>query len=177
MRLIPAALLVVLSTSLVHAAERSEPFLQRGKVAFDSARTIADKADRARRPAERHVLLGRAMQVNARARDLAMAACRVMTADNRAKVLAFQRNVYALDARILKGRAQYRATTDIVVQRVKRYRATPTIIRQAARLDQLQKQRARATVTRANTARQIRRAELNKWRFTRIAARLRNGNK
>ena len=177
MRLIPVALLIVLGSSLVQAAQKSEPFLKRGKVMFDQARTIADKADRAGRPAQRHVLLGRAKQSNTKAREMAMAACRVMTPDNRARVLAFQRSVWALDVRILKGRAQFRATTDIVVQKVNPYRPNSTIIRQAARLGQLQKLRIRATDTRANVVRRNRRIELNRWRAARIAARLRNGIK
>ena len=72
-------------------------------------------------------------------------------------------------------RARYRASTDIRVQRVKPYRPTPAIQRQAAYLERKQHQRRKALDTPANRARMQVRERLWKWRLARTAARLKNG--
>jgi len=175
MRILPVALLVF--ASIVQAGDKAEPFLLRGKVLYEQALAIVEKADQATKPAMRHKLLGRALQANTRASDLAMAACREITADNRARVLAFLHNVRGLDGVITSDRAQFHAPTDISVQRVRRYKPNATILRVGARLEQLQKLRRNAADTPANLVRMARRETLNKWRLARIAARVGSGAK
>jgi hypothetical protein len=151
---------------------KAEPFILRGVVFYEQAREIAAKADREVRPAERHALLGRARIAVRRASELAMQARREATADNRERVLAFQYNVDDLAYEISSERSQFRAPTDIVVQPVQPFRPNATILRQAARLDQLQQLRAKAEETPANLVRMAERARLDKWRMDRIAARV-----
>ena len=168
MRISLIALLLLASSTL--AADRAGPHLKRGQVAFDQAQSIIEKANRGVRPAERHRLLGIAARYNTEALRSARRATQFADARTRAFTVRAKQQLASIEA----GRKEFRASTDIVVQRVIPYRPNTAIKRQATILKRNQLARVRALSTRANIVRQSNRERLNAWRRARMIARLAN---
>jgi len=168
---------LILIAAGAQAAEKAEPYLKRSRVLFDGAASIYRKAVATNRVSERHRLLGRARLDVQKARELARKAQRHADARNREAVAAFVLRVRELADGIEVARAQFRATTDIVVQRTSKYRPTSAIKLQAAELERNTTARRTAAATRANIVRMTERARLQKWRLARIAERQKNARK
>jgi len=168
MRIFLIALLLLASSAF--AGSRAGPHLKRGQVAFDQAQSIIEKAHTAARPAERHRLLGIAARWNMDARRSARRASRYPDA----RTHAFRSRALQQRLSIDNERKKFRASTDIVVQRVIPYRPNTAIKRQATILKRNQLARVRALSTRANLKRESERARLNNWRRARMIARLAN---
>ena len=163
---------ILLLVTVASAAERSEPPVKRGAVWHEQALEIEAMANRSRKPAERHQLLGRAEQTNARALTWARIACRECCTENRDEVLAFYRKVGDLAWRLKRARSKFRAPTDMAAQRIVRTAPNATIRRQQNRRNELRHMRRKAAETPANAKRSARRAQLNRWRRERVAQRL-----
>ena len=169
MRWIPAALLLLASSAF--AADRTVAYLKSGGVAFDAAQKILVKANSGVKPAERHRLLRIAARWNRSATEFAKRANQWPKADTRAFGVRTRAQRFKIEA----GLKQFRASTDIVVQPVRKYRPTVAIVRQSQILKRNQKARKRALSTRANDVRMSERDRLNAWRRAQIRKRLANG--
>lgn len=168
-----ALLIALLFLACPALADRADDDLTRARIAYDKAQAVLDSSARVVGPAERHRLLGIAARWSQSALESARRAQQLDKARAHAMFERAQRQRAAIDV----GRKKFKASTDIVVQRVLPYRPNVTIVRQAKTLRRNQTARKRALSTRANLVREADRKRLNEWRRARIAKRVANGRR